>query len=73
MLQPFDITIFSLLKHYFCCTIEKQLWTITLRFLKTEFLETYEKIRLQSLTVKNIKTEFQKAGLIPYDPKKALK
>jgi DDE superfamily endonuclease len=72
LLQPLDITIFSPLKHYFRCAVEKRLQTGVLRFLKTEFLETYKKIHSQVLTAKNIKAGFQKAGLVPFDPQKAL-
>jgi DDE superfamily endonuclease len=72
LLQPLDIAVFSPLKHYFHHAVEKRLRTGTLRFPKTEFLETYEKIRPQALIVKNIKAEFWKAGLVPFDPQKAL-
>ena len=72
MLQPLDIAVFSPLKHYFRRAVEKQLRIGVQRFPKAEFLETYSKIRPQALTQKNIKSGFRKAGLVPFDPKKAL-
>jgi hypothetical protein len=64
--------VFSPLKYYFYWAVERRLRIGALRFPKTEFLETYTKIRSQALTTKNIKAGFRKAGLVPFNPKKAL-
>ena len=72
MLQPLDIAVFSPFKHYFRRAIERRLQAGALKFPKTEFLETYQKVRPQALTEKNIKSGFRKAGLVPFNPQKAL-
>jgi DDE superfamily endonuclease len=72
MLQPLDIAVFSPLKHYFRRTVEKRLRAGALKFPKTEFLETYQVIRPQAITEKNIKSGFRKASLVPFNPTKAL-
>jgi hypothetical protein len=72
MLQPLDIAVFGPMKHYFCYTVEKRLRAGASRFPKTEFLQTYSEIRLQALTERNIKSGFKKAGLVLFDPDKAI-
>jgi hypothetical protein len=72
MLQPLALAVFSPLKHYFRRAVEKRLRIGVQRFPKAEFIETYSKIRPKALTQKNIKSGFRKAGLVPFDPKKAL-
>ena len=64
--------MFSPLKHYFYRAIERRLRTGASRFPKTEFLQTYTAIRPQALTEINIKSGFKKAGLIPFNPDKAI-
>jgi hypothetical protein len=72
MLQLLDIAVFSLLKHYFCYTVKKRLRAGALKFPKTKFLETYQAIRSQAITEKNIKSRFRKVGLVPFNHTKAL-
>lgn len=72
MLQSLDIAVFALLKHYFRGAVERRLLARGLQFPKAEFLETYSRIRPQAITQKNIKSGFRKAGLVPFNSRKAL-
>jgi DDE superfamily endonuclease len=72
ILQPLNIAIFSPLKYYFSRTIERRLQAGAMNFLKAEFLETYQKVHPQAFTMKNIKSGFRNAGLVPFNPKQAL-
>jgi hypothetical protein len=72
MLQSLDIAVFALLKYYFRGAVERRLRARGLQFPKAEFLETYSRIRPQAITQENIKSGFRKAGLVPFNSRKAL-
>jgi DDE superfamily endonuclease len=73
VLQPLDLSIFSLIKHHYRKEIDKiAAYDDTGPVKKIQFIEFYDEARNFALTVLNIKAGWRGAGLVPYNPDKVL-
>ena len=71
ILQPLDISVFGPLKT--AHGVETDLLTATgiIRIQKQEWVDLYNRAREKALVMKNIKSAWKGAGLIPWNPQKA--
>lgn len=69
LLQPLDVGIFGPMTRMLSPYHEAQL----MRIQKLEWISSYEQARDMTFTAKNIRSAWRGAGLIPIDPKKALR
>jgi DDE superfamily endonuclease len=73
VLQPLDLSIFSLIKHHYRKEIDKiAMYDDTGPIKKIRFIEFYDEARKFALTVLNIQAGWRGAGLVPFNPDKVL-
>jgi hypothetical protein len=72
LLQPLDVSCFSVLKRSYGKLVEKQMSLGVNHIDKQEFLLLYQQARTEALHEKNIRSGFAATGLVPYDPNRVL-
>jgi hypothetical protein len=72
LLQPLDVSCFSLLKRAYRHEVQKQMAFSINHIDKDEFLTIYSLIRTMALNKGNIQSAFKATGLILYDPEQVL-
>ncbi|KAL1957115.1 hypothetical protein VTO42DRAFT_6373 [Malbranchea cinnamomea] len=72
LLQPLDVGCFSPMKAVYGRQVENQMRLGINHIDQEEFLALYPAVHFQALNENNIKSGFQAAGLVPYDPEQAL-
>jgi len=68
LLQQLDVVVFQPYKHYHAEAVEAATRTGCGDFNKSEFLDTIDTIRQQTLKTSTVKSAFRATGLIPYNP-----
>ena len=67
--QPLDVACFQPLKHYHRQAIDEAVrFDEEAVYTKTDFLATFQRIRMLTFTFSTIKSAFKRTGLIPYFP-----
>ena len=73
ILQPLDVAIFGPLKKALTRAMQPYHYAQVRRIQKNEWIQAYAQARRASLTEENIRSGWRGAGLVPFDPKKALR
>ena len=68
LLQPLDVVVFQLYKHYHAEAVEAATRMGCGNFDKIEFLDQIESIRQRTFKPSTIRSAFRATGLIPFDP-----
>ncbi|RFU25453.1 hypothetical protein B7463_g10893, partial [Scytalidium lignicola] len=72
ILQPLDVTCFSVLKRMYGTQIEAKVRGKIQHIDKEDFLEIYPIVRQQTFKPTTIQNGFAATGLVPYDPERVL-
>jgi hypothetical protein len=72
LLQPLDIGCFGVLKRAYSKDIEVQTKLGIIRIDKTDFLQAYQKARVETFKSETIVNSFASAGLILFDPQRVI-
>jgi DDE superfamily endonuclease len=73
VLQPLDLSIFSLIKSHYRKEIDKiATYDDTGPVKKIRFIQFYDKARQWALTTRNIQSGWRGVGLVPFNPTKVL-
>jgi len=73
VLQPLDLTVFSSLKRtYRAAVASDSHLDDSAPVKKQRFLEYYQNARQSAFSTRNILSGFQTAGIVPWNPRKAL-
>jgi hypothetical protein len=72
LLQPLDVSCFSVLKREYGQQVLNQIRLGINHIDKDDFLEIYPRIRPIVFTFQNIQSGFRATGLIPFDPDRVL-
>ena len=72
LIQPLDVAVFSVYKHYYGEAVTESYATGCDDFTKLEFLDRLHHIRMQTLKARTIKSGWERAGLVPFDPEVVL-
>ncbi|RFU25062.1 hypothetical protein B7463_g11274, partial [Scytalidium lignicola] len=72
LLQPLDVTCFSVLKRMYGAQIENKMRGRIQHIDKEDFLELYPIVRQQTFKSTTIQNGFAATGLVPYDPERVL-
>jgi hypothetical protein len=68
LIQPLDVIVFQLYKHYHEQAIDAAVRTNIKEFTKIDFLATLTEIRRQTFKFIIIRSAFEKTGIVPYTP-----
>jgi hypothetical protein len=72
LLQPLDVSCFSVLKRSYGRLIENQMRLGINHISKVDFLSVYPQARSEAFRTSNIQNGFMATGLVPYDPRRVL-
>jgi hypothetical protein len=73
LLQPLEVGCFSPLKHEYGDEINKLIRCRINHITKLEFLPAFKAAFYRAFTATNIRSSFQGAGLVPFDPDSVIK
>ena len=72
LLQPLDVSCFSVLKHLYRQEIEQLIRAGCNHIDKPDFLSAYLIARKETMAINVIRNRFVGTGLVPYDPEQVL-
>ena len=72
LLQPLDISYFSVLKRSYGKRVETLMSLSVNHIDKQEFLSIYQQARTEALHQSNVRSGFAATGLVPYNPDRVL-
>jgi hypothetical protein len=72
LLQPLDVSCFSVLKRSYGREIEQFMRAGSNHIDKPDFLTAYIAARKETMAIETIRNGFASIGLVPYDPERVL-